>query len=146
MEWKTFPTVSGHYCENGNWYVRTYKIFGLSGYHQQGWQDGFPFTAEGENNKPWTMKTWVAWVLLIIGVSIIILLGYWLTTVLSIWTSIYLTTFLNFIVSVYLAYQEYKWLRYYENPDPKYQNKEKGQKYQFNLMKPPFDTLTELSK
>lgn len=53
------------------------------------------------------MKEWMAWILLIMGVSIIIIFAWWLTMKLETLTSIYITIVLNFIVSVYLSFQKY---------------------------------------
>lgn len=48
------------------------------------------------------MKTWMVWVLLIIGVASIALFAYWLTSTLPTLTCSYICTTLNLIVSIYL--------------------------------------------
>ena len=58
--------------------------------------------------KPRELKTWMAWMILIVAVTGIILLSYWLSSTLSIETCIGITIVLNFIVSCYLAYEKYK--------------------------------------
>ena len=96
--------LSGDNCQNGTRHVRTYKAPELSGHHQQSGQDGFTFEAEGGER----MKTWMAWALLIAGVSVIVVFCYWLTETLSVETCNEITIIINFIVSCYLAYEKYK--------------------------------------